>query len=96
MNDQHTKPTPRTSETARTDAFSKTVAAQGTAAPAWITFARQLELELSDATRRERERCAVLLEGRRTHHPHRDNHLQDATLTVAAQAIRDLKEAGNE
>ena len=41
-----------------------------------------------------REKAAKLCEGRRTHHPHRDNHIQDTVLTLAADAIRALPPCG--
>lgn len=49
------------------------------------------ESALRDARNAALEEAAKLCEGRRTHHPHRDNNIQDAVLTVTAERIRNLK-----
>ena len=64
MNDQHTKPTPRTSETPRTDEIRKLLLHGQTTQ--LLDKVAELERELSDATRRERERCARALVGDET------------------------------
>lgn len=42
------------------------------------------------------EEAAEVCEGERTHHPHRDNRVQDAVLTLAAAKIRALKNAATQ
>jgi hypothetical protein len=40
------------------------------------------------------EEAAKVCEGMRTHHPHHENRMKDATLTLAAQKIRALSDGG--